>query len=520
MTRKKQDTSAHARNLVHWRFHPLDWVKAIFGDNLKQSPLSSKLTETGLSVQQESALILWGEFLSAKNKRAHNHPMTDEEKDLSSRIGMSIMSGTGTGKDFLAAIVTWHFMFCFHFPKCLATANTGKQLKDVFWSELSKVQSLAIKARPDDPDCLNELQQAFTVQSEIMFANLPKNQGLGQRWFCRAVTINTKASPEEQGESLAGRHEDYQLFVLDESSAIPDAVFKPVEGTLTGIVNVVFNIFNPTRTHGFAVRSHYEEKDKWVTVRWNSAESEIVSKSHIENLARYGVDSPTYRCRVLGLPPYADKNTLIPMDWVMAAVERWRNNEIRPLESDPLILGCDVGGGGDKSVMISRQSGLVNYPIYNNAKDSTVVEDWVAGEYDRKGCNGGVLDVIGIGHGVFWRLHKRGYNIRPGDARRQARDPERFFNARAEACWRLRDSFEKGVIAIPDCQDLIDQCGAIKYFPEQKNKVQLKSEIVREQGHSPDEFDALTQSYYYPDDVFVVGGNKKADSSFMKVFQR
>jgi hypothetical protein len=516
---KKQDVTAHAKKLVYWRTHPLEWVKAIFGDNIKKSPLASKLTETGLSRQQEDMLILWGKFLDAKFKRAFNKPMDEAETILASKIGMSTMSGTGTGKDFCAAIITWHFMFCFHFPKVLATAKTGKQLKDVFWSELAKVQSLAVKC-DEDPETLNELQQSFTIQAELMFANLPANKGRGQRWFCRAVTINAKSSPEEQGEALAGRHEDYQLFVLDEASGIPDAVFKPVEGTLTGILNVVFMIFNPTRTTGFAVRSHYEEKDKWVTVRWNSAESEIVSKSHIENLARYGVDSPTYRCRVLGLPPYADKNTLIPMDWVMAAVERWREKEITPLESAPLILGCDVGGGGDKSVIISRQGGLVEHPIYNNAKDSTIVEDWVAGEYDRKGSNGGVLDVIGIGHGVFWRLHKRGYNIRPGDARRQARDPERFFNARAEACWRLREQFEKGTIAIPDCQDLVDQCGAIKYFPEQKNKVQLKSEIVREQGHSPDEFDALAQTYYYPDEVFSGTGSKKAESSFMNVFSR
>ena len=508
---KDRTEKEHVDKLLHWSTHPLDWVKAIFGENIKKSPLSSKLTETGLSRQQENALVQWGEFLDAKLKRGLDQPLTERERELSGKIGMTIMSGTGTGKDLLAAIVTWHFMFCFQFPKVLATAKTGKQLKDVFWSELAKVQALAVKSN-DDPETLNELQQAFTIQSEIMFANLPKKDGLGQRWFCRAVTINAKSTPEEQGEALAGRHEDYQLFVLDEASGIPDAVFKPVEGTLTGILNVVFMIFNPTRTTGFAVRSHYEEKDKWVTIRWNSEESEIVSRSHIENLARYGVDSPTYRCRVLGLPPYADKNTLIPMDWIVAAVERWRNNEITPLESDPLIKGCDIGGGGDKSVAIGRKGGLVYPPRYNNSKDSTVVEDWLAGEFERDAANGGVLDVIGIGHGVYWRLHKRGYNVRPGDARRQARDPERFFNARAEAGWRLRGMFEKGLIALPDNQDLIDQTGSIKYFPEQKCKIQLKSEIVRDLGHSPDDFDALLQTCYFPDEVFTVGyRDKKRD---------
>ena len=517
---KKEDEIGFAEKNAFWAVNPLEWVKAIFGDNIRKMPLSSKLTATGLSRQQEKALLDWGEFLAAKIKRSLGGELTARELELSGKIGMSIMSGTGTGKDTLAAIVTWHFMFCFRFPKCLATANTGKQLKDVFWSELSKVQSWAVKGS-DDPEALNELQQAFTIQSELMFANLPANKGRGQRWFCRAVTINVKGSQEEQGEALAGRHEDYQLFVLDEASGIPDAVFKPVEGTLTGILNVVFMIFNPTRTTGFAVRSHYEEKAKWVCTRWNSAESEIVKPAHIENLARYGLDSPTYRSRVLGLPPFADKNTLIPMDWIIAAVERGREREIIPLESDPLIKGCDIGGGGDKSVNIGRKGGLVHPPRYNNAKDSTVVEDWVAGDLDRDAADGAVVDVIGIGHGVFWRLHKRGYNVRPGDARRQASDPDRFYNARAQAAWRMRERFEKGTISLPEgCEDLVDQMGAIRYFPEQKNKVQLKSEIVRELGHSPDDFDALLQTFYYEDDVFIVKDRNKTDSKFMKVFCR
>lgn len=495
-------TNAQVKRMLHWQTHPLDWAKDIFGENIRKSPLASKLTDSGLSRQQEDALIKWGEFLDAKLKYAFKKKMTEREEELAGKIGMSIMSGTGTGKDFLAAILTWHFMFCFSFPKVLVTANTGKQLKDVFWSELAKVQNLAVKPDENDPNCLNELQQTFVMQSEIMFADLPESKGRGNRWFCRAVTINTKSTPEEQGEALQGRHEDYQLFVLDEASGIPDAVFKPVEGTLTGLLNVVFMIFNPTRTKGFAVRSHYEDKDKFVCLRWNSEESEIVSRSHIANLARHGTDSPTYRARVLGLPPFADKNTLIPMDWIIGAVERWRAGEIVPAEDDPVIMGCDVGGGGDKSVSRCRKAGLVYKASYNNDKDSTKVEDWLVGEVVRHDVDGMAVDVVGIGHGVFYSLKRRGFNVRPGDARRKPSDEERFYNARSEAAWNLRKAFQDGTIAIPDEADLIDELGSIKYFPEQKNKVQLKSEIIKEIGHSPDDFDSLLLTYYHPDHAF------------------
>lgn len=500
----KQQIELAKQQIRHWQTHPLDWVKDIFGTNILTKS-ACKTTETGLSTQQEDALKRWGKLIEAKLKAADKRKLTDEERELSKKIGMSIMSGTGTGKDFTASLLIFHFLMCFDMPKLLCTANTQKQLKDVLWSECAKIMRLSRKLDPTDPMSITELQNLFEWQSELIFAKPYK----GKEWFARACTINAKASPEEQGETLAGRHEDHQLFVLDEASSIPEAVWKPVEGTLTGRLNLVLIIFNPTRTTGFALRSQYEDKDKWVAVRWNSAESEIVSKEHIANLAKYGTDSNTYRIRVLGLPPLTDENTLIPSDWIEDAVER----EFEDDANDPIIAGIDVGGGGDKSVICVRKGGRILELLYNNCKDTMQVADWVGENLDRFDCAVGFVDIIGIGRGVFDRLRRMGYNVRPADSRGKAKDPDRFFNTRAEMYWKLREQFENRTISIPDNNELKNQLNSIGYDAENKIKINKKSELKKVIGHSPDEADAIAISFLANDSLF----RKQKNRDFYKM---
>lgn len=508
----KEQMDAAQKQIRHWQVNPLDWVKDVFGTNILERS-RCKTTETGLSSQQENALRQWGKLIEAKLKSADGKKLTKEEEALSKKVGMSIMSGTGTGKDFLSSLLIFHFLMCFSMCKLLCTANTQKQLKDVLWSECAKIMRLSRKLDPTDPMSITELQNLFEWQSELIFAKPYK----GKEWFARACTINAKASPEEQGETLAGRHEDHQLFVLDEASSIPEAVWKPVEGTLTGRLNLVLIIFNPTRSSGFAVRSQYEEKDKWVSLRWNSEESEIVEPTHIENLARYGKDSNTYRIRVLGLPPMTDEGTLIPSDWIEDAIDR----ELDVDPNDPIIAGIDVGGGGDKSVMCIRQGGTIAEILYNNCKDTMEVADWVAMNLDKYQCSVGYIDIIGIGRGVYDRLRRMNYNVRPADSRAKAPDSERFFNTRAYMYWRLREQFEHRLISIPRNEELIKQLNAITYDPEAKNKIVKKSEVKKVLGHSPDETDSVAISLLAKDDIYRKNKVKHINKmDFKKVFLR
>lgn len=534
---RKGYTQAHVDRIKRYKRDPYLWFVDIFGDNVcrlqvnRGSITADGLWATtrlpadpsGLTGQQIDALNDWGALIGAKLDAAAGLP---HDGELAAKIGMSIQSAMGTGKDFIASVITWHFMFCFSYPKILATANTGKQLNEVFWSELAKVRGLA---RSLTPDGQSDLMTNFTMQAELLFANLPNKEERGKRWFCSPVTINTKATAEQQGEALAGRHEDHMLIVVDEASGIPEPVFKPIEKTLTGKLNIVFMIFNPTQTTGFAIRSQTTGADRWVCKRWSGIESENVTRASIANLRKYGVDSPDYRIGVLGLPPLSDSNCLIPHPWIQAAIER----DDFDCDGDPRMSAADVGGGGDKSVTGYRQGGNVPAPRAFSSKKTDEVADWVMEGMDQDASSVCFIDIIGLGRGVYDMARRAGYKVRPADSRNTPDDPDRFFNRRAEVAWILRKQFEEGLISLEppidprDSNDpmvrLIRELGVIKMeVVGGKMKLGDKKELRRILGFSPDFFDWLLMTFWKPDSLFrkVETGRAGRKVNFKGVYLR
>jgi len=486
-----------------WACNPIEWVKAV----MDRSKFKVKTTETGLTTQQEAGLRELGKLIRAKLKVARGEKLTDQEGVYSKKIGISIQSGQGTGKDFFTALMGLFFLSCFPNPKVVATAPTAKQLRNVLWSEISKLMSCARKVNPEDPLSPTVLEELFTWQAERVFLTAKK----GERWFWEGVTCNARGSEQEQAEVLGGRHEDHMLLIADEATGIPDAVFRPLEGTLTGPLNLLILIFNPTRTHGFAIDS--QRDPRFVHLRWNAEESENVSREHIETYReKYGVESNPYRIRVLGLPPLAGADCLISPNWIADAIERMQYMAVE--EDAPTLCGLDVGGGGDKSVLITRDGGKVRPEILRNwTKDTMEVVGWAVTHADKVRASGLMIDLVGLGCGVYDRVRqlRRGRTFGV-DSRRTARKEEQFHNSRAENFWNMREAFEQGTIAIPDDKDLVDQLYVLKYKADERGRTQIyKKEDLRKEleGDSPDEADALANTYAYPESMFR--GTKQKD---------
>ena len=460
-----------------WAVDPNRWVRDIFPD-------------ITLTAQQRQGFDELGKLIKAKMRARAGQKIDirDSIYGYDKKIGISIMSGQGTGKDFFASMMILFFLTCFPDVKIPCTAPSAHQLKDVLWSEVSKLMRLAKKDKGKTTSVLEELLQ---WQSEKVFL---KEAG-GKEWFAVARTVNAKSSPDEQAETLSGFHEDYMLFVVDEASGVPDPVYRPIEGTLTGALNIVLLIFNPTKSKGYAVESHRKDAERWVCLRWNAEESEIVSREHIANMEKkYGRDSNPFRIRVLGLPPVAEKDALIPWDWIEDALDR----DITPMENEPVIKGLDCGAGGDKSVIASRKGGKVTSFIFNNSKEAMDVAGWALHDFDHTGGNFLFYDAIGIGHGIGARVREqRGYKVFPVDSRSKPANA-RFTNKRAECYWRLREAFENKSISLPEgYTEIVDQLAVMKYDYDNAGKIKIirKDKIKEEIGHSPDEADALALTY-------------------------
>jgi hypothetical protein len=461
--------------------------------------------DLSMTTQQRMAAREVSNLVNAKRKKILGKPLTEEEEAYTKLLGVSIMSGQGTGKDaFTSWVIDW-WLTCFKNTLIPCTAPTADQIKNILWSEFSRwYNKTRLDGTPMNPfKTADGLGDNLVVESQKIWV---REKG-GKECFAFWKTANPKDDSESQAGTLYGFHAPNMLIVVDEAASVPEPVFTPLEGTITEAkegVNWILLIFNPIYNTGFAVNTHRgKEANKWLRIHWDAEDSERVSKQHIQDMEdKYGRESNTFRTLVKGLPPHAEEDALIPLDWVMAAVDR----DIIPMDDDPLILGVDVGAGGDNSVACLRRGGKV-YPLRKHSSpDTMALVGWLAEIIENEGVDVVYVDVIGIGKGVYDRMRELGYRVFAVDSRRALTDDERFNNVREKMWWSLREVFEQGTISIPDNLDLKEQLWSprFKHSSGRKISIESKYEMRRRIGfkNSPNEADALGLTLYMKDTAF------------------
>jgi phage terminase large subunit len=423
--------------------------------------------------------------------------LTATEQEYARKMGISISSGKGPGKDSYASWVMIWFLLFFRGSSIPSVAPSAHQLQDILWGEVSIWLSGSL------------VEHLFTVQKEKIY---PTEGEAKEKWYAMPLTANPKADATTQAGTISGLHAEFMLVIFDEADAIPEPVYTALDSTLTKIVNIALLIFNPTRNRGFAIET--QKSNRWIAIRWNAEESENVSRESIEyKREHYGEDSNYYRVFVLGLPPVAENGVLIPWDWILDA----KGRELETTKDDPLILGVDVGGGGDLSVVCPRHGGVVGRLLTNNSPDTMTVTGWIARtmdlEAERLNMNhpsATPVDIIGLGKGVYDRLREMGKrNIYAVDVRRTARNPERFHRVRDENWWRVRRAFEEGTISIPNDPELVAGLSVIKYEEDSSGKIRIREKKSTKKeldssgaGGEMDKCDALMHTYFMEDKTF------------------
>lgn len=399
----------------------------------------------------------------------------------------SIRSGHGTGKDTTAAwCILWMLMTKLD-PKIICTAPTKSQLRHVLWAEINKWLRQSL------------LKDEFEWNSEQIFCKARKAE-----WWAVARTINVNASDEAQGETLAGFHTKNMAYIVDESSAVPDPVYKPIEGGMTESTNKVLLIGNMTKRSGYFYDTHFHNVDSklWNTLVWNSEDSPLVDDSFVKfYVDKYGRDSNQFRIRVLGEPPFEDPGAMnvIPFHWA----EQCMGNDIEVAEDEPKYLGVDIARGGDDFSVIMPRKGLQIYPYHRIQERNLVV---LGGRimqiaYDED-ADGIAIDEVGIGAGVVDWLLKTAIapKIRGVNVSWSAPDPQRYHRLRDQLWFGLREKCMKQLFSFPtgeQGQRLCDELSLPTYDPESgKIKVEGKKSMKKRAG-SPDVAEALLMSEHY-----------------------
>jgi hypothetical protein len=413
--------------------------------------------------------------------------VSDRDRKLNKLFGLSVMSGVGTGKGASASWLIHWFLVCFPNPKLAVTSPSAKQMGITLWAELARWHNVC------------ELKDWFVWQSDKFYLKELE----GKQAFAATRTANTKNSPDEQAETLAGLHEDFLMVIADEASGIPDPVFRPLESTLTGKCNLCLVFFNPTRGKGYAYNTHHKDRDNWLPFHWDAEDCPQVSKDSIDRLARkYGRDSNTFRIRVKGLPPTSGENYIIPWDAIESCVEK----ELEPLSDDILLYSYDVGAGGDDNVMLPKRGPIVYPLLVNSHEDSRVITEWAVDKIllgEPKIC---LVDNIGVGWAISGNLREKipaeFCDIVDVNVSNSAFNPQRFFRLRDELWWRLREACQQGLLSLPNDPLLMGDMNAPKY-EEVAGKIKVEDKkAMRLRGvDSPNRADSLMMTMLYEPDL-------------------
>jgi hypothetical protein len=248
-----------------------------------------------------------------------------------------------------------------------------------------------------------------------------------------------------------------------------------------------------------------------------------------------------YRTKLMGLPEplrsqllYGDMEILqqdniwqiIPTEWVMIAMERWRNLSVPKVVNDqgktvnmPMdYAGVDVARGGGANTVIAPRHGnyiaeLVKFPG-KETPDGPAVAGQVIKVVEKNTII--IIDVIGVGSSPFDYLSDYGYNIigfnsAEGSDGMDRTGQLRFKNLRAEAWWNAREMLDPDSgeeIALPDGRTLLRELTTPKWKPTPSGiQVESKEDLMKPDrlGHSPDEADAVVQCLHGRPRLGIIG---------------
>src|SRR5476649_1539364 len=312
------------------------------------------------------------------------------------------------------------------------------------------------------------------------------------------------ADSHQQGNTLAGLHADYVLFILDEAGGIPDAVMPSAEAALSSCIEGhIVQAGNPTHLEGPLWRACTSERALW-HVTEISADPDVPRRSTRvradwarEQIQKYGRDNPWVLVNVFGKFPPGSLNTLIGPDECRAAMERVYRPE--DIVRAPRVLGVDVARFGDDASVIFPRQGLVALPpIKLRNADGTQGAGAVARRALDWKADAIFVDDTG-GWGASWIDCLRtlgqapigvGFASRPNDPR--------YDNKRTEMYFETVQWIKNGG-ALPNVPELVAALSQTTYsFRGDRLLLEPKEQVKARLGYSPDDADALALTFAQP----------------------
>jgi hypothetical protein len=425
-------------------------------------------------------------------------------------------SGTTTGKTTWAATTALWFLTTHLEAKVVCTAPTGHQLEDLLFAEMES--------------WIRKIKIPMIRESLIVIKNKIYVKGY-RDWFIVARTI-PKDAKDKLGDVLAGFHAPHLLFLVDEASAVPDAVFAGIEGSMIQKNVYCALVGNPTRAHGFFFDTHNKNQDKWSTYTLSSLRSPFVDQEWVERMKDlYGEESDWYKTKVKGDFPSGEGQIVATYDQVRAANDRWNTMDVNDIPQTILVAGLDPAAGrNDSSVLTFRRGAYIYTPERIRHRDTNDLIEKVTIMCRSRGAAELYTEYNGIGISIYDQLkRKHGFKTYKVVPNARPNDPEAYRNVRSELYSELAANFD--LLMLPFHDRYILELPETSFIPDRTPKQVIdKAKVKSRLRFSPDFSDSLMLSTYRHFDLgkldysmpnlnaFVQMNNNLAqESSFVKI---
>ncbi len=440
--------------------------------------------------------------------------------DLPSAKRLAIRGPHGLGKTALGAWIVLGFALTRDVDsdwKVITTASAWRQLKHYLWPEIHKwVRRLDWQKIGRPP---------FNQTRELLTQSI--NLSTGRAFAVASNDHNTVEGAHASGETIDGVYRPGGLlYLFDEAKAIPDATWDAAEGAFAAPdIDDVWSlaISTPGTSFGrfFDIHSHKPGYEDWtarhVTLEEAIAAGRISRAWADQRKLQWGAKSDLFKARVLGEFMSGDAEGIIPLAWVEAANDRWRDWQEAGFPGRVTAIGVDVGGGlvtGDKTTIAIVVDGVRVLEVrkHDRAADPAVAMMEVAGLVAGIIRNrGGVayVDATGIGLGVLHRLVEMGIPARSFIAAKKTELLDRsgdmgFGNWRAAAWWvtgELLDPKGGMDVCLPKNDDLTGELVALgvkRYTSASKMILESKEDVIKRLHRSTDSGDSVVQGLVGP----------------------
>lgn len=409
----------------------------------------------------------------------------------SPRIAMK--ASKGPGKSATESWLGWNFLLTRPHPKIAAVSITADNLADGLWTEMAVWQNKS-----------ELLQAAFQWKKTRI-----ESREHPETWWMSARSFSRSATPEQQAGALAGLHQDYILFLLDETGSMPDAVMATAEAALSSCVEGhIVQAGNPTNLEGPLYRACTTGRALWHVVEINGDPDDPERSPRVsvewarQQIEQYGRHSPWVLVNVFGQFPPASLNSLIGPDDIMAACRRSYRPE--DISSSPRILGVDVAfEGDDASVIWPRQGVVAMAPMTYRNIDGIQGAGVVSRKWTDWDVNAAFIDNTG-GFGAAWisQLQQLGKAPTPVGFATAALD-QRYANKRAEMYFLAAEWIKNGGQLPPmDTPGMPEFTAAMTKttYTRQGDRLLMepKKMVKQKLTYSPDHADAFVLTFAFP----------------------